>query len=260
MQEPDVVGGSRIARPSAIRSLRADRAVTDSSAARADGTFQMNALRILHIDDEPDIRAVVQTSLGQDPAFTVRSCGSGRDALAIVSDWSPHLILSDVAMPGMDGPAMLARLRGNEQTSRIPVVFMTARAAAGDREHLRGLGAAGVIAKPFDPMTLPECVRGHLRAAGMKALFHGFMRRLQSDVKALAECRTMLELEPDTTPVLASIRAFAHALAGAAGVFGLHEIGRRAGELEEAVIGICDADVSDVKLALNRLIVGVNPM
>ena len=219
----------------------------------------MNALRILHIDDEPDIRAMVEKSLGQDPGFTVRSCGSSRDALAMVSDWSPHLILSDVAMPGMDGPAMLAQLRDNENTSRIPVVFMTARAAVGDCEHLQELGAAGVIAKPFDPTTLPACVRGHLRAAGMKALFHGFMRRLQSDVKALAECRSMLEQVEDTSAVLASIRAFAHALAGAAGVFGLHEIGRRAGELEEAVIGNRDADAAGVKLALDRLIVGVNP-
>lgn len=218
----------------------------------------MTALRVLHIDDEPDIRAMVRISLGQDSAFTVRTCASSRDALAVVSEWSPHLILSDVAMPGMDGPAMLARLRDNEDTSRIPVVFMTARSQTKDLEHLQKLGAAGVIAKPFDPVRLSEAVRRHLLAAGTNALFHGFMRRLQSDAQAFVQCRSMLERDEETTSVLANIKAYAHALAGAAGMFGLHEVGRRARELEEAVIGNIDgADVSGVQVALDRLLAGM---
>jgi CheY-like chemotaxis protein len=221
----------------------------------------MTALRILHVDDEPDIRAVVEISLGQDRAITLRSCESSRDALAIVSEWSPHLILSDVAMPGTDGLAMLASLRASQDTARIPVVFMTARVGTKELEQLRLLGASGVIAKPFDPMTLSASVRGYLRTAGMKALFHGFMRRLQSDAKVLAECRRMLRRDPRTASVLADIQSFAHALAGTAGIFGLHEVGRRAGELEEAVIGRCDgvADATGVEGALDRLLAGMEP-
>jgi len=214
----------------------------------------MTALRVLHVDDDPVIRAVVEISLGRDPAFAVRSCESSSDALAIVAEWSPHLILTDVVMPEMDGPAMLARLRQHEGTARIPVVFMTGRVASAELEHLHGLGAAGVIAKPFDPLTLSASVRRHLRAAGMKALFHGFMRRLQSDAEALAECRRMLGQQRGTAAVLASIRSVAHALGGAAGIFGLHEISRRASELEEAVIGGNADDVAAVEDALDGLL------
>jgi CheY-like chemotaxis protein len=122
-------------------------------------------MRILHVDDEADIREVVELSLGLDPAFSVRSCASGADAIAEAAKWCPDMILCDVMMPGMDGPATLARLRESPQTVNTPVVFMTARVQAHEIEHFKSLGAVGVIAKPFDPMTLAESVRNHLRLA-----------------------------------------------------------------------------------------------
>jgi CheY-like chemotaxis protein len=128
----------------------------------------MTALRVLHVDDEPDIRDLVEISLGLDPGLAVRSCASSEEALTVVCEWSPHLILVDVTMPGLDGPAMLARLRARPETASIPVVFMTARAQTKELEWFKALGAIGVIAKPFDPMTLSEAVRGHLRAAKIK--------------------------------------------------------------------------------------------
>ena len=103
----------------------------------------MTALRILHVDDEPDIREVVEISLGLDPDFETRSCGSGQEALAVAVDWPPDIILLDVMMPVMDGPATLARLRDNAQTASIPVVFMTARAQTRELDRFRSLGAAG---------------------------------------------------------------------------------------------------------------------
>ena len=122
---------------------------------------EMGRIRILHVDDEPDIRKVVQLSLGLDPDFSVRSCASGRDALAATADWSPDLVLLDVMMPDMDGPTTLARLRERPATIKVPIVFMTARAETSDIEHYMSLGAAGVIAKPFDPMTLPSRARNY---------------------------------------------------------------------------------------------------
>ncbi len=133
----------------------------------------MTSLRILHVDDEPDIREVVELSLGLDPAFSVRSCASGADALAMAADWSPDMILCDVMMPVMDGPATLARLRECPRTVSTPVVFMTARAQTRELEYFKSLGAIGVIPKPFDPMTLANAVRGHLRSAGLAALRGG---------------------------------------------------------------------------------------
>jgi CheY-like chemotaxis protein len=125
---------------------------------------RMSTIRILHVDDEPDIREVVDMSLGLNPEFEVRACATGEEAIVTATEWSPLLILLDVIMPGMDGPATLAQLRKNPKTSAIPVLFMTARAQAREVEHIISLGAQGVISKPFDPMTLASVVHDHLHA------------------------------------------------------------------------------------------------
>jgi CheY-like chemotaxis protein len=195
----------------------------------------MNALRVLHVDDEPDIREVVEMSLSLDPVFTVRSCASGRDALKEVDEWQPDVILCDVMMPAMDGPTTLARLRDNPKTAKIPVIFMTARAQARELEHFKSLGAAGVIPKPFDPMTLADSVRSQLRLAGMAALREGFLQRLRSDAAMLAKCQDALAKDGDSAPTHEEIKAFAHALAGAAGIFGCHEVGERAAALNRTI-------------------------
>ena len=123
----------------------------------------MGGLRILYVDDEPDIREVVDISLGLNPDFEVRACASGAEAVAAAVEWHPLVILLDVVMPGMDGPATLSHLRSNPETSGIPVLFMTARAQSREIEQFMALGAQGVIAKPFDPMTLGGLVRTHLQ-------------------------------------------------------------------------------------------------
>jgi CheY-like chemotaxis protein len=195
----------------------------------------MTALRILHVDDEPDIREVVELSLALDPAFAVRSCASGGDALAAVAEWPPDLILCDVMMPVMDGPATLMRLRESPRTAHIPVVFMTARAQTRELEHFKSLGATGVIAKPFDPMTLAASIRSHLRTAGLSALRVGFIKRLRADAAVFAGCRTDLTDPAVFSVVLDQIKAFAHALAGAAGIFGFQEVTVGAQVLEKAI-------------------------
>ena len=126
----------------------------------------MSGVRILHVDDEPDIRDIVGISLGLNPDFEVRECASGSEALTAAADWSPKLILLDVMMPKMDGPTTLAQLRNNPKTAGIPVVFMTARAQTREIESFIALGAQGVILKPFDPMTLAAEVHGHMQALG----------------------------------------------------------------------------------------------
>jgi CheY-like chemotaxis protein len=125
----------------------------------------MTTFRIVHVDDEPDIREVVELSLSLDPDFTVQSCGSGKEALVVAAKWQPDFILLDVMMPGMDGPATLLQLRGNAKTASIPVIFMTARAQAREVDRFRSLGAVGVIPKPFDAMTLAALVRSYVQPA-----------------------------------------------------------------------------------------------
>ncbi len=194
----------------------------------------MNPLRILHVDDEPDIREIVELSLALDSGFAVRGCASGGDALTAAADWAPDLILCDVMMPGMDGPATLARLRASPETAHIPLVFMTARAQSRELEHFKSLGAVGVIAKPFDPMTLANSVRGHLRTAGIAALRDGFIARLRADAAVLAKCGAELNEPAAAAGALEQIKGFAHALAGAAGIFGFQQVTSAAAMLEQA--------------------------
>ena len=212
-----------------ISPLAADAEQSSAIGAR------MTCLRILHVDDEPDIREVVELSLSLDPAFSVRSCASGGDALSAVAEWPPDLILCDVMMPVMDGPATLARLRESPHTAHIPLVFMTARAQTRELEHFKSLGATGVIAKPFDPMTLAASVRSHLRTAGLSTLRAGFLDRLRADAAMFAGCRGDLAKPEVALDVLDQIKAFAHALCGAAGIFGFHDISRNALALERAI-------------------------
>jgi CheY-like chemotaxis protein len=139
----------------------------------------MTAVRVLHVDDEPDIREVVELSLSLDPDLKVRSCSSGGDALSAAVAWMPDLILLDVMMPNMDGPTTLTHLRQIPKTAEIPVVFMTARAQPRELEHFVSLGAEGVIAKPFDPMTLAASVRNYIGglSAGIAARRASFLER-----------------------------------------------------------------------------------
>jgi CheY-like chemotaxis protein len=133
-------------------------------------------LRTLSVDDEPDIREIIDLALSLDPLFVVRECSSGREALKDAVDWRPDLILLDVMMPIMDGPATLAELRADRRTAMIPVVFMTARAQTHEQQRFKSLGAAGVIAKPFDPMQLPAIVRDCVAAGAAPG--EDFLRRL----------------------------------------------------------------------------------
>ena len=150
-------------------------------------------LRVLHVDDEADIREIVDIALGLDPSLSVHGCASGAEALKAAADWHPDLILLDVMMPGMDGPTTLAHLRKNTETADIPVVFMTARAQTRELDHFRSLGAAGVITKPFDPMTLSASVRNHSQAACLATLRDAFVSDEQGRGNAGRSTATSLQ-------------------------------------------------------------------
>lgn len=115
--------------------------------------------RLLCVDDESDIREIAAMSLELDGGFTVKSCASGQQALEALPAFAPDMVLLDVMMPDMDGPTTLERLRQLPEGRTVPVVFITAKAQRQEVEHFLSLGAVGVIAKPFDPMTLADQVR-----------------------------------------------------------------------------------------------------
>ncbi|WP_010185903.1 response regulator [Sphingomonas sp. PAMC 26605] len=124
-------------------------------------------LSLLYVDDDADIRTVVEMALGLDPAITVRTTASGRAAVAslAVADWIPDVIVLDVMMPDMTGPETLAALRRNPRLARTPVLFMTARGRDTDIKGYLAMGAAGVILKPFDPLRLAAQLRACLEDA-----------------------------------------------------------------------------------------------
>lgn len=190
-------------------------------------------VRILHVDDEPDMREVVELSLGLDPEFETRGCAKGAEALAAALEWAPHLILLDVMMPDMDGPATLAQLRADARTTNIPIIFMTARAGAAELDYFRSLGALGVILKPFDPMVLAGSVRSLIEPdAKLAALRKAFLRRLEDNADALAMCRAALRDRVAPIDILGDVRELSHSLGGAAGIYGYHEISDLAAALE----------------------------
>jgi response regulator RpfG family c-di-GMP phosphodiesterase len=148
------------------------------------------------------------------------------------------MILLDVMMPGLDGPATLVQLRESVSTAGIPVIFMTARAQAREVDRFCQLGAVGVIPKPFDPMTLAASVRSYVqpRQDPTEKLRAGFLLRVERDVTALAKDRLALKDGNRRPDKLDRIKLIAHALSGAGGIYGFAELSEVAANLEDAAI------------------------
>lgn len=115
--------------------------------------------RILYVEDMLDIQLVAQLALETVGGFTVKVCSSGEEAVREAEAFAPEMILLDVMMPGMDGPATLKALRQLPALAAVPVVFVTASVQPAEVAHFKSLGARDVIGKPFDPMTLSDQVR-----------------------------------------------------------------------------------------------------
>lgn len=116
-------------------------------------------LRVLYVDDDADIREIASLSLGLDPEIAVETASSGAEALERARQGGLDLILLDVMMPRMDGRTTFAALQELGLEPPVPIVFVTARTQAHEIAQFKALGAIGVIAKPFDPMTLARDVR-----------------------------------------------------------------------------------------------------
>ena len=115
--------------------------------------------RIMCVEDDPDLRMLIEFSLGQVGGFELCLCPGGRSALEQAPRFKPDLVLLDVMMPDVTGPETLADVRKQPSMKGIPVVFMTAKAMPDEVEHLLQYGATGVIVKPFDLVALPQNLR-----------------------------------------------------------------------------------------------------
>jgi len=129
----------------------------EGSSQSVDGTLSQSPGKPPHImcvDDEQDILSVAKLALETVGGYQVTTCCGGTVALERVRDIKPDLILLDVMMPHLSGPATLRELRNIDEFSSTPIIFMTARVQPHEVEEYLKLGASAVVHKPFDPMQL----------------------------------------------------------------------------------------------------------
>lgn len=221
---------------------------------------------ILYVDDEPDIRAIVQMALELTPELEVRTAASGEQAIEAARSLRPDLALLDVMMPGLDGPGTFMRMRADPELSAIPVIFVTAKAMPEEIERFRKMGAIGVIAKPFDPMQLSAQATALWEArdsgsaslqpqrpqpAAARSVTHTAhepaVRRMQEQSASLATkflVRTRDELatlprliaqcQTGARGALAEIEYLMHRIRGTGATLGFDQLSECAGSLEQA--------------------------
>jgi len=122
------------------------------------------AYKILVVEDEPDIRKLVHYNLVQDH-YKVIEAESGDQALKLIHRDKPSLVILDLMMPGMSGLEVCRVLRGQDETAKLPILMLTAKAGEADRVLGLELGADDYLAKPFSPRELVARVRAILRRA-----------------------------------------------------------------------------------------------
>ncbi len=151
----------RPARAEGKSATSADAPIGEAFARRPGARAAPDRLlrRVVVAEDDPDISAVVALALGRVGGLDVTICHDGRAVLDLVPHLLPDLFLLDVMMPELGGLETLIRLKLEPRTATIPVIFMTARVRPCDLGAYYAEGAAGVIAKPFDPMTLSQHLR-----------------------------------------------------------------------------------------------------
>jgi two-component system, OmpR family, response regulator len=207
--------------------------------------------RILVIEDEEDIQAVLQMSLEDLGGYHVDLCSSGAEALDNAPATRPDLILLDVMMPDMDGPATLHALRGIPALARTPVVFITAQKRRVPPYDPRDSYVLGMLEKPFQPRRLlaqiaelwglqePE-IAHDLDPDRLAVIRHHYLGTLPSRMErmdALWATRSQVSL--------AALYQQAHQVSGTGATLGLDQLSAAAQHLEELIAGICASGAPD---------------
>ena len=161
----------------------------------------MNDPTVLIVDDDPTILTTMNKALAS--SYRVRATNSGERAIQMAAtDPRPELILLDVMMPGLDGYAVLSRLKENPDTRDIPVIFVTAMEAEEEEELGLGLGAVDYIMKPIKPVILLARVKTHITLKQVSDFLQ--------DKNAYLEAEIARRMEENQTIQNVSIRALAH--------------------------------------------------
>jgi CheY-like chemotaxis protein len=198
--------------------------------------------RILLVEDDKDIASLVAMVLGEGSGYSVKACASAPQAFEAAEAFRPDLILLDVMMPEADGLSTLRGLRRLPATRETPVVFLTAMVAPSDLASYESLGSLGVIAKPFDPLTLADTLErlwGRRGAAAGKpfnaefdALRREFLAELSERVAGLQAAADAVAAKGWDRPLVDQLFFLSHRLAGSSGIYRLPQLSSAAAVLE----------------------------
>lgn len=119
--------------------------------------------RILIVDDEADIRDIVQAALEDLGGWQTLGAGSGTEAMGLAQQGAIDAILLDISMPDMDGFELFEQLQAHPETSQVPIIVLTSKVLARDCDRFATLNIAGLITKPFNPLTLAQQITDLLR-------------------------------------------------------------------------------------------------
>jgi CheY-like chemotaxis protein len=122
----------------------------------------VNSWHVLLVDDEPDNLEVVAETLEYRGA-QVRTALNGLEALAVLQDFTPNLIIMDLSMPKMDGWELRTRLKNNPEFQTVPLLALSAHAMIGDKERALAAGFDGYLTKPVNIQTLLDDIRAAVK-------------------------------------------------------------------------------------------------
>jgi diguanylate cyclase (GGDEF)-like protein len=214
-----------------------------------------NKLNILYVDDESDIRMIVEYALEDEADFNLLLCSSGQEALAKVVEFKPDLILLDVMMPGQDGPSTLQKLRELPQTRATPVLFVTAKVQPHEVAQFKAMGAIDVIAKPFEPTQLAAHIRQHISSGPretkedkkrkkFETLRELYRQELPSRLEAIANNWQTLQTAHADTDVLKELHRQVHSLTGSGHSFGYSTLSDAARGIEHTLARLLDGSAT----------------
>ena len=129
-----------------------------STKARYSKDMTNTLKKIMLAEDEEHIQTVTTMALELTAGYEVKAVSDGEALLEQYNDFLPDLVLLDVMMPRLDGPSAFEELKKRHPEGYAPVIFMTAKVQGKEHDKYLEMGAIGVIAKPFDPMSLADTV------------------------------------------------------------------------------------------------------
>lgn len=211
-------------------------------------------LKLVWAEDDPLMRRVIECAFDIHEGFDLRLFSSGHGVVAAASKEPPDLVLLDVFMPLMDGPATLRELKRDALTKNLPVVFVTAESDTQAMQDLLCLGAIGIINKPIDVASLPVQIRDFATRRnttqadepgseqqrqlavtdGMAQLREQYFDRIVERLDEIQKNGNDFLAGNGNSAALAAMHFQAHTLAGSAKTFGYASIGDAARDLEHA--------------------------